>query len=72
MDYNPSQCWACERKFKNSLACEAFPGGIPEAMTSQGGDHRLPLIGDSGKLFMIADAEDAEEQFGFWRQVYGS
>lgn len=72
MDYNPTQCFACERKFPKDMSCEAFLEGIPEIMTSQGGDHRLPLPGDGGKLFMLADAEDAEEQFGFWDQVYGA
>jgi hypothetical protein len=40
-------------------------------MLYEGGDHRVPLAGDNGRPFMLADAPDAEQEFGFWAQVYG-
>jgi hypothetical protein len=40
-------------------------------MLYEGGDHRVPLAGDNGRQFMLADAPDAEQEFGFWAQVYG-
>jgi hypothetical protein len=71
VEYVPSQCYACERKLGESLRCEAYPDGIPEDMLTGGGDHRLPRAGDNGKQFLLADAPDAEQEFGFWAQVYG-
>ncbi len=70
-DYNPSQCYACERKDKQGLTCEAFPDGIPDLMLLHGGDHRIPLLGDGGKQFMIGDFEEAEQNFEYWQQVFG-
>ena len=70
-DFNPSMCYACERKATDALTCEAFPGGIPELMLLHGGDHRVPLLGDHGKLFMIGDFEEAEQNFQDWQQVFG-
>lgn len=70
-EFTPSQCRACERKL-TARTCEAFPEGIPDLMLFGGGDHRLPLPGDQNKQFLLADADDAEAEFGYWQQVYGA
>jgi hypothetical protein len=72
-DFTPSQCRACERRI-TARVCEAFPGspGIPDLMLFGGGDHRVPLSGDHGKQFLLSAADDAEQEFTDWQQVYGA
>lgn len=50
-----------------SLRCDAFPEGIPDAITKSKADHRLPIAGDNGIQFEAdtkADAEYASNLFG--------
>jgi hypothetical protein len=62
----PTQCRACARLRKGALACEAFPGGIPNAIVQYGGDHRVARKGDQGLRFQLAEGEGAAEAFDQW------
>lgn len=70
----PTQCSACVRLRrdtpKQTPACEAFPGGIPNSISFYGGDHRQPRKGDHGLLFEQADNEEAHANFANWQFVY--
>lgn len=37
------------------FTCDAFPGGIPEAIILNQADHREPYRGDGGKRFVPKD-----------------
>lgn len=43
-----------------AMACEAFPGGIPVEIASQGFDHRREFPGDNGIRFEPAIGADME------------
>jgi hypothetical protein len=47
-----SPCQSCRHYAQNSsgelLTCEAFPGGIPDAILSGDNDHKRPFPGDQG------------------------
>lgn len=47
-----SQCLACKRLAGGAAwKCEAFPGGIPDAIVANGDDHRDRIDGDHGLTF---------------------
>jgi hypothetical protein len=46
------QCFDCTRLHAGKgMRCDAFPGGIPEAILLARHDHRQPYPGDNGILF---------------------
>lgn len=56
-------CVHCQR-FEEGMRgvpfrCEAYPDGIPEAIISQGADHRNPQPGDHGIRFLMKPGEEA-------------
>lgn len=63
-------CMMCKRYHWNnqlSNSCDAFPGGIPEAILTNQADHRRPYKGDKGMMFISNDEEGrryAAEIFG--------
>lgn len=68
----PVQCHACTHyRRKAPGTCDAFPGGIPAAVLSYGADHRLPVAGDHGVRFELADTDDARQAFADWQLVFG-
>lgn len=46
-----SQCVWCRHRSEGGRRCRAFPKGIPEAIATNGHDHREPFDGDSGVRF---------------------
>lgn len=53
-------CYQCKRLFpavkgSDVLRCEAFPDGIPAAIQLNEIDHRKPIAGDGGLLFVPRD-----------------
>ena len=43
----PSQCHTC-KYWRGTLACDAFPEGIPDAVVFGGVSHKEPIEGDHG------------------------
>ena len=50
-----SQCVYCAHKHAGAAACNAFPGGIPDAILRNVADHRQPFPGDNGIRFSKRD-----------------
>jgi hypothetical protein len=80
----PVQCLACVHLHGPMIAatldkpahravrnCDAFPGGIPYAISGEGGDHRHPFNGDNGVLFKQEDTQAARSAFNNWQSVFG-
>lgn len=45
-------CYSCTRLHDaDDMTCDAFPGGIPEAIVNSEADHRVPYAGDGGLTF---------------------
>lgn len=64
-----SQCHACRRfhgrrSFDQPFTCDAFPGGIPDAVFDNDRDHRQPVDGDNGIQF-DAKPGDAFPEYAF-------
>lgn len=60
-DFNRSnviQCLTCRHRVKgvHPIACDAFPGGVPDAILRNQHDHRQPYPGDHGILYEPDDA----------------
>ena len=56
----PPICEACTHRHEEiGYRCDAFPDGIPDAITVDGFDHRQPFDGDHGIRFELADGQDA-------------
>jgi hypothetical protein len=56
------QCLGCKHFHSNTdlgepLTCDAFPGGIPDAILLNKHDHREPYPGDHGILFEPIDGD---------------
>lgn len=70
----PTQCSACTRLRRDSPkqtpACDAFPGGIPNSISYYGGDHRKPRKGDHGLRFEQVDSDEARENFADWQFIH--
>lgn len=49
-----TQCCYC-RHLDDGGGCPAFPGGIPDAITTNDLDHRRPAVGDHGIRFEPRD-----------------
>lgn len=50
-------CYWCDRGFDpETRTCEAFPGGVPDAIYENRADHRRPIDGDGGLYFVEARA----------------
>lgn len=67
MRYTPNLCRSCARLNQDDggATCEAFPRGIPDEIRVHGGDHREPVPGDSGKVY-VPDARRAGD-LADWR-----
>lgn len=55
-------CTACVRfdpTGPNGWVCEAFPDGIPDAITEEGFDHRNPFDGDRGVRFQLEEGAES-------------
>lgn len=52
------QCLDCQRlrMSQPTIACDAFPDGIPEKILDGTHDHTEPFEGDDGKLYLPLDA----------------
>jgi hypothetical protein len=44
-------CLRCLR-YRGARTCDPFPGGIPERVFFRAGDHRTPIAGDGGLVFV--------------------
>ena len=70
----PTQCAACVHfrgaATNQALACDAFPGGIPNNIVYFGEDHRKPRRGDHGVTFEQKPGEQAAKDFEAWRSVH--
>ena len=60
-DFTIPQCTHCRRWAGGSLACEAFPLGIPKDILSNRHDHRTRYEGDKGIVFAPKDGEAVED-----------
>ncbi len=55
------QCHACAHRYPmrrdrvDDWRCQAFPGGIPQAILDGEADHRQPYPGDQGMRYTLAD-----------------
>jgi hypothetical protein len=66
-------CFECDRRTEG-LTCEAYPDGIPQAITLGRADHRLKLPGDKGLRFRGNDGalsvlgypDEPEQYTGEW------
>ena len=45
------QCASCRNHIPYTMACKAFPKGIPTELMSGSWDHREPYEGDNGVLY---------------------
>jgi hypothetical protein len=54
-------CAGCARlnREAETLVCEAYPAGIPDAILDNLADHRAPYPGDQGLQFKPRDADAA-------------
>jgi hypothetical protein len=68
----PSLCNACTRLRTGGATCDAYPGGIPQAMLTQLGDHRTARAGDQGLRFVQLGGADAAAAFDLWHRVSGA
>lgn len=66
VDVIAPMCYDCSRFVRAERTCAAFPGGIPDAIFSQAGDHRKPFPGDNGLTFDPVDAEAKRLVDKFW------
>ncbi len=68
----PILCLSCRRRqFDDDCApgpkvCEAFPNGIPKSILWNEVDHREPVPGDHGLMFVLNP--DETDMFGAWEQ----
>lgn len=70
------QCQACKHLREGGVGraspvCEAFPGGIPNAIAYHGADHRQARKGDHGVRFAQAEGPEAQQAFENWQSVFG-
>jgi hypothetical protein len=69
----PSQCFSCaHRDPERTTTCAAFPGGIPDAMLLDAGDHRKQRPGDRGIRFARAPGPAVPAGFEDWLRTFGS
>ena len=70
----PSQCVACAHfrgaNSAGNLACDAYPGGIPNRIVFFGSDHRVESRGDHGVRFEQKDTPEARADFALWQFVF--
>lgn len=71
---HPTQCVACARfrgaNGAGNLACDAYPGGIPNRISYFGADHRTAQKGDHGLQFEMKEGPEAQADFANWQFVY--
>lgn len=63
----PVLCRGCARLRDNS-ECEAFPQGIPDSILYDGADHRTPIRGDGGIVFL--QDPDKIDEFEDWSRTF--
>lgn len=51
------ECPVCIHRTAGTLACDAFPGGIPVAIASGEATHTKPFKGDQGIRFKESDGK---------------
>lgn len=66
----PNQCAACRRRRQDGVSCDAYPGGIPDAIM-YGGDHREAHPGDRGLRFLQLNTAAARGAFEEWHRTFG-
>lgn len=66
---HPTLCAACVHLRGPGRVCEAFPGGIPQAIYLFGADHREHRRGDHGITFELAPGEHASQALAYWQHV---
>ncbi len=54
-----ASCVSCRRKTRGPV-CEAYPGGIPEAILRGSIDHKTPYPGDQGLTYLPVRPEGRE------------
>jgi hypothetical protein len=56
-----SQCKSCSNHYGGTIACAAYPDGIPRAILSNQHDHREPYPGDGGVRYEFSNRPTMEE-----------
>jgi hypothetical protein len=59
-------CVYCSRLIRETFSCDAFPDGIPGALTIGHADHRAALPGDEGIRFRPRDERAKEAVIEGW------
>jgi len=59
-------CAYCSRLNPETFSCDAFPEGIPGALTIGHADHRAPLPGDGDVRFRPRDEQAKEAVIEEW------
>lgn len=72
---HPTLCVSCthlrERATGKPFTCDAFPGGIPQAIVMFGGDHRTTRRGDHGVTYEQREGAEAKALLDDWLHVEG-
>lgn len=61
--YSPT-CASCARLEYATRSCAAFPAGIPRDIWAGAHDHRTPVAGDGGLLYVPLRSDDSSLERG--------